>query len=145
MGRIDHALISRLAYSHILSPDRQRICGRSRTGSARNLPPCRIPRRITPWCLHAVIPRRNVSLLVKQILDLQQNEARQTLEYIGERYPIVVTRNLQAAKDWVRSQARGTERYGIVVSSEAQRLKPYAIDVRTPMDPIHWFLDGKND
>ncbi len=87
----------------------------------------------------------NVSLLVKQILDLQPIEARHTLERIGERYPITVTRNLQTAKEWLRSRARGTERYGIVVSSEAQRLKPYAIDVRTPMDPIHWFLDGKND
>ncbi len=26
-----------------------------------------------------------------------------------------------------------------------QRLKPYAIDVKSPMDPIHWFLDGKED
>ncbi|HEY7312442.1 MAG TPA: DUF2075 domain-containing protein [Gemmataceae bacterium] len=100
--------------------------------------------------LHLAVSMRSfraedVSLLVKQILDLQPNEAQQTLQRIGERYPIVVTRNLQTAKEWVRSRARGTERYGIVVSSEAQRLKPYAIDVRTPMDPIHWFLDGKND
>ena len=87
----------------------------------------------------------NVSLLVKQLLDLQPSEARRTLQSIGDRYPIVVTRNLQTAKQWLRSQARGSERYGIVVSSEAQRLKPYAIDVRTPMDPIHWFLDEKHD
>lgn len=86
-----------------------------------------------------------VSLLVKQVLDLEQSQARHTLQHIGERYPIVVTRNVQTAKDWLRRQARGTERYGIVVSSEAQRLKPYAIDVRTPMDPIHWFLDDKTD
>jgi DUF2075 family protein len=32
-----------------------------------------------------------------------------------------------------------------VVSSQAERLKPYAIDVKTPMDPIHWFLDGPQD
>jgi Uncharacterized conserved protein (DUF2075) len=87
----------------------------------------------------------NVSLLVKQILDLEPGRARQTLQDIGEHYPIVVTRNLQTAKEWLKSQARGSERYGIVVSSEAQRLKPFAIDVRTPMDPIHWFLDGKSD
>jgi DUF2075 family protein len=24
-------------------------------------------------------------------------------------------------------------------------LKPHAIDVRSPVDPIHWFLDGKED
>ena len=45
----------------------------------------------------------------------------------------------------MKDRARGTERYGIVVSSQAQRLKPHAIDVRSPMDPIHWFLDGKDD
>src|SRR5260221_11299386 len=33
----------------------------------------------------------------------------------------------------------------MVVSSEAQRLKPHAIDVKSPMDPVHWFLDGKED
>jgi DUF2075 family protein len=32
-----------------------------------------------------------------------------------------------------------------VVSSEAQRLKPHAIDVKSPMDPVHWFLDDKDD
>jgi DUF2075 family protein len=49
------------------------------------------------------------------------------------------------AKKWLKEKARGSERYGIVVSSQAQRLKPYAIDVKSPMDPIHWFLDGKED
>jgi DUF2075 family protein len=32
-----------------------------------------------------------------------------------------------------------------MVSSQAERLKPHAIDVKSPMDPIHWFLDGKED
>jgi hypothetical protein len=41
--------------------------------------------------------------------------------------------------------ARGTERYGLMVSSQAERLKPHAIDVKSPMDPIHWFLAGKDD
>lgn len=41
--------------------------------------------------------------------------------------------------------ARGSERYGIVVSSQAERLKPLAIDVKSPVDPVHWFLDGKDD
>src|SRR5262245_2218858 len=74
----------------------------------------------------------NVSLLVKQILDLEADQARCTLRQIGDRYPIVITRCLVEAKHWLRQQARGTERYGIVVSSEAQRLKPHAIDVRSP-------------
>jgi hypothetical protein len=87
----------------------------------------------------------NVSLLIKQLLDLDVNNARATLAQINTNYPIVITRDLALAKKWLKEQARGSERYGIVVSSQAERLKPYAIDVKSPMEPIHWFLDGKND
>jgi hypothetical protein len=87
----------------------------------------------------------NVSLLVKQLLDLDANEARATLRSVQARYPIILTRDLSKAKQWLRQQARGSERFGIVVSSEAQRLKPHAIDVRYSIDPVHWFLDDKED
>lgn len=87
----------------------------------------------------------DVSLLVKQILDLKPTDARNTLAKIGKKYPIIITRDLSRAKKWLKDQARGTERYGIVVSSQAERLKPHAINVKAPMDPIHWFLDGKED
>jgi hypothetical protein len=87
----------------------------------------------------------NVSLLVKQLLDLNPDEARETLAEIEGKYPIVITRDLTKAKHWLKTQARGSERYGIVVSSQAERLKPHAIDVKSPVDPIHWFLDGKED
>ena len=87
----------------------------------------------------------NVSLLVKQLLDLKPSEAKKTLANIEGKYPIVITRDLNKAKQWLIKQARGSERYGIVVSSQAERLKPYAIDVKSPIDPIHWFLDEKDD
>jgi hypothetical protein len=87
----------------------------------------------------------HVSSLVKQLLDLDMVRARGTLTSLRTKYPIVVTRRLERAKAWLRTMARGSERYGIVVSSEAQRLKPHAIDVKSPMDPVHWFLDGKDD
>ena len=87
----------------------------------------------------------NVSLFVKQILDRDAESAKLTLSCISANYPIMLTRNLQTAKEWLKNQARGSERYGIVVSSQAERLKPYAIDVKFPTDPIHWFLDGKDD
>ena len=87
----------------------------------------------------------HVSLLVKQLLDLQPDQAKKTLQQIQGKYPIVITRDLVKAKQWLKAQARGSERYGIVVSSQAERLKPHAIDVRSPVDPIHWFLDGKED
>jgi hypothetical protein len=87
----------------------------------------------------------HVSLLVKQLLDLKPSEARKTLAIVEGKYPIVITRELTKAKQWLKEQARGSERYGIVVSSQAERLKPHAIDVKSPVDPIHWFLDGKED
>jgi hypothetical protein len=87
----------------------------------------------------------NVSLLIKQLLDINVQEAQKTLSEIGSKYPIVITRDILKAKQWLKKQARGSERYGIVVSSSAERLKPHAIDVKSPMDPIHWFLDGKDD
>jgi hypothetical protein len=87
----------------------------------------------------------HVSLLIKQILDIEVEEARKTFDKVKEKYPIVITRDLKKAKLWLKNKARGSERFGIVVSSQAERLKPHAIDVRSPMDPIHWFLDGKED
>ena len=87
----------------------------------------------------------NVSALVKQILDLDVQAARKTFSSLDRKYPIVATRCLKAAKLWLKQQARGSERYGIVVSSQASRLKPHAIDVKSPMNPVHWFLEGKND
>ena len=87
----------------------------------------------------------NVSRLVKEVLDLKPDIAKTTLSSIGGNYPIVLTRDLQKAKRWLRARAQGTERYGIVVSSQAERLKPYAIDVKSPVDPVDWFLAGKDD
>jgi len=86
-----------------------------------------------------------VSKIIKQILDLEIQEAQKTLAKIKAKYPIAITRDLKKAKEWLKNHARGSERYGIVVSSQAERLKPYSIDVRSPMDPIHWFLDRKQD
>jgi DUF2075 family protein len=87
----------------------------------------------------------NLSLLIKHLLDLNVSEAKKNYEQLKDKYPLVITRDLSKAKKWLKKNARGNERYGIVVSSQAQRLKPHAIDVKSPMDPIHWFLDGKED
>jgi hypothetical protein len=108
------------------------------------------PNVVTKDELHLAVSMRSfraehVSLLVKQLLDLDAQNTRDTLSKVRHKYPIVLTRDLAKAKQWLKQQARGSERYGIVVSSQAERLKPHAIDVKSPMDPIHWFLDGKED
>ena len=87
----------------------------------------------------------HVSSLVAQILDLEIAEAQDTLQSISSQYPIVLTRNLKVAKEWLRVKARGSERYGIMASSRAHRLKPHAINPMPDIDPIHWFLAGKDD
>jgi len=87
----------------------------------------------------------NVSLLIKQLLDLDAEKARQTFGQLSMKYPIVITRDLKTAKKWLKMQARGSERYGIVVSSSAERLRPHAINVKAKMNPVHWFLGGKED
>ncbi len=102
------------------------------------------PNVITKDELHLGVSMRSfraehVSLLIKQLLDLEKEAARETLARVSEKYPMVITRDLSHGKRWLKEQARGSERYGIVVSSEAERLKPHAIDVKSPMNPIHWF------
>jgi hypothetical protein len=86
-----------------------------------------------------------VSAFVTALLDCDRSSARETLRQVMMRYPIVVTRDLATAKGWVRAQARGSEQYGLVASSQAMRLKPHAIDVRVSVNPIHWFLSEPSD
>ena len=87
----------------------------------------------------------HLSAFVKNVLDLEVQAAAEVHAAIANRYPMVLTRDVHKARAWLRHQARGSERYGIVVSSQAQRLKPHAIDVKTPMDPINWFLNARDD
>lgn len=86
-----------------------------------------------------------VSAFVKAVLDCDTTTAEALLGEIGRRYPIAVTRDLPRAKAWIRTHARGSEQYGLVASSQAQRLKPHAIDVRVNVDPVQWFLNDRHD
>ncbi len=99
--------------------------------------------------LHLAVSMRSyraeyLSKLIKEILDIDEN-AKNTLSDLQDKYPIVLTRDIGKAKMWLKEKARGSERYGIVVSSQAYRLKPLAIDVKTQINHINWFLDGKDD
>ncbi|NBT76488.1 MAG: DUF2075 domain-containing protein [Betaproteobacteria bacterium] len=109
-----------------------------------------VPRVEFNEALHLKVSMRSfraesLSKFVRAALNLEIQEAKELFGQICDRYPIRVTRSLDRAKRWLRERARGSERYGLVVSSQAIRLKPHAIDVRCPLDPIHWFLDDKED
>jgi hypothetical protein len=71
--------------------------------------------------------------------------ARDLYDAIRGVYPIRLTRDLSAARDWLRDQARGTERTGLVASSGASRLKPQGLNVHEKIDATYWFLNGKDD
>lgn len=87
----------------------------------------------------------SLSEFVQLVLELDGISARELLANRLSRYPIVLTRSLDTGKRWVAEHARGTERYGLIVSSQAYRLKPHAVDVRVPVDPVHWFLGEPSD
>ena len=100
--------------------------------------------------LHLAVSQRSyraetLSLFVHQLLDLDVPAARKTLSSFQDRYPIVITRDLDKAKRWLRKHARGSERYGMLVSSKAFRLKPLAIDIRSQADIVPWFLNPITD
>ncbi|WP_337747260.1 DNA/RNA helicase domain-containing protein [Victivallis vadensis] len=100
--------------------------------------------------LHLAVSMRSfraeqLSHFVHHLLEGNLSQTQSLWAMLKDKYPIVITRNLNAAKDWLRKQKRGTERYGMVVSSQAQRLRPLAIDVRCKPDTVHWFLDDITD
>ncbi len=70
--------------------------------------------------------------------------ARLLKENISD-YPVLVTRSLVSAKKWLRASAKGSERYGMVAESNAIRLKPEGVFVKSEIDPVNWFLADKDD
>lgn len=86
-----------------------------------------------------------LSKFVDALLDLKQEEAKSLYADLIDKYPLYVTRDINKAKDWVRSKVRGSERSGLVACSSAQRLKPYGIFVLTDIDVENYFLAPKDD
>jgi hypothetical protein len=110
----------------------------------------RLPNTRFDDALHLAVSMRsfraeNVSAFVKALLDCEGAAARAAAMQLRDRYPIALTRDLARAKAWVRARARGSERFGLVASSKAMRLKPYAIDIRVDVDPVKWFLNDRED
>ena len=82
---------------------------------------------------------------MKAILDSNDSEAIALFSQLKNDYPIVVTRNLSDAKQWLKLKARGGEGLGVTASSGALRLKPYGIHIKSAIEPKTWFLNSNND
>ncbi len=86
-----------------------------------------------------------IALFVQQVLENEPQKANEVFKSIKANYPIFLTRNLTTAKNWLKQQAKGTERIGIVASSGGRRLRADGIDVKNEIEPANWFLNGKDD
>lgn len=86
-----------------------------------------------------------VSEFVKAILDVDKDKAKRLFAELKDNYPIVITRNIIKAKEWIKNKARGSERYGVIASSGATRLKPFGIWTQCNIEAKNWFLNRKDD
>ena len=87
-----------------------------------------------------------LSAFVHALLD-SDAKASALYEEIKDKYPIILTRDMETARKWLHSQVRGTERTGVLVTKEAARFKPLAIHILPSGDEnaVHWFLEDKTD
>lgn len=87
----------------------------------------------------------DLAAFVKAVLDIDVEKAKELYSRIKDKYPILLTRNLKEAKEWVKERCKGTTRYGLIASSGALRLKPEGIFVKNEISVPNWFLNGKDD
>lgn len=74
-------------------------------------------------------------------------EAASIYEEIKDKYPIVLTRDMEKARRWLHEKVRGTERTGVLITKESARYKPLGVHVLQSGDEnaVHWFLEDKAD
>ncbi len=82
---------------------------------------------------------------VDSLLDNDPQKAKEVYSLISEKYPVYITRDINKAKKWARSQVRGSQRCGVLACSSAQRLKPEGVYVPTDIDVKNWFLAPSDD
>ncbi len=87
----------------------------------------------------------DLAAFIKALLDIDVIKARELYTKIKDKYPILLTRSLLKAKEWVKERCKGTMRYGLIASSGALRLKPEGIFVKNEISVPNWFLNGKDD
>jgi hypothetical protein len=86
-----------------------------------------------------------LSDFIHELLDLKKDSANKLYNELKSDYPIVLTRNLELAKKWIKNKAKGTERVGLIASSGARRLRPHGIDVKNEIEAANWFLNDNED
>lgn len=102
--------------------------------------------------LHLAVSLRSfraesLSAFVHSVLTFDTDAPRLYREVTDRNYPILLTRDMEKARTWLRSMAHGTQQTGILVSKVAARFKPLAVNILAQGDEnaIHWFLEDKTD
>lgn len=105
---------------------------------------------VTNKHLHLSVSQRsfranNLNAWVNAVINNQPAKATELARLITQAYPLFITRDINTAKDWLRTKKIGTKRIGLVASSGGLRLKPYGFHVREIIDETMWFLNDEND
>ena len=102
--------------------------------------------------LHLSVSKRSftsevTAAWVNAVLDGRCNEA----ELLAARgLPVYITRDIEVAREWLRSKAKGRRRCGLVASSGAARLRADGVETPTfqflrSIDYVKWFLEAPED
>ena len=88
-----------------------------------------------------------LSAFVHSLLSFNPDAAKLYKNVVSHGYPIVLTRSMDKAREWLRQQARGTQQTGILISKVSARFKPLAVHVlpQNEDNAVHWFLEDKTD
>ena len=85
-----------------------------------------------------------VAEFIESVVAGDASRAKELSQSLSD-YPILLTRNPEHARSWLRSKSRGLERTGLVASANAIRLKPIGLHVKASVKPELWFLNGPDD
>lgn len=88
-----------------------------------------------------------LSDFVYNLLALEKEKAKEIYKEIKDKYPIILTRDMEKAKRWLHERANGSIKTGVLVTKESARFKPLGIHIlqKRDIDAVHWFLEDKTD
>ena len=102
--------------------------------------------------LHLAVSLRSfraetLSAFIHSLLSFAPDAASLYQDVKQKGYPIVLTRDMEQARAWLRKQARGSQQTGVLVTKVAARFKPLAVHILGQGDEnaVHWFLEDKTD
>lgn len=88
-----------------------------------------------------------LSAFVHSLLSFNSNTSELYMDVVNHGYPIVLTRDMNKAREWLNKRAAGSLKTGVLISKVSARFKPLAVHVLPQSDDnaVHWFLEDKTD